>query len=892
MLPAEGEIRRIKMVKSKQMGKGGFLGGFFAAQAGFLAALDGKKTVEAVQDGPDILLKSENDVLSLIDSIVGDIRNNNSLAAFFDKSLNDLEGLREMVGNHDTRIAIIGITSSGKSTLMNAVLGAPMLPTRVGPSSSKQVLCGWDKVAEGEVVFSADAEKETRRIRGNADKIRSVLEKYGDEKFNPHNREQVDEIRVHAPGFRFNRDLVIIDTPGLDAYGLDQHKEVTMKLVLPTVDMVMFLTNVKCDSDAKNLEFIDNVTSDEKPLVVVQNKIDSIEPKISKRGVEKTVDDIRIEHKIRLKKLLANAKKASVRNAPIVQVSAKAPKWEDTNLAELGRVLDEQICINSGARVARRVRQLARIIEEMSEALKGKLSENAKDDKARTAAKRSVAIWQSSLQELIKNRDEVDSGIKRRISTIRSARETLLKTIDQEYLVTSTRWLLSGSSGESKYKRPEKLAESVVSLRSKFEKLIKDFNSYFSSSITEIQDETAKCCREIGVDESKTIRRSVFRSAIVSITASQKTVKRKEVYQVKKSGFRGGVARFFGSIFGQDDWGYETHTRTVTSVEYDIDDLIANINSAYYSFVRAVEGQIETFGKNISYAIGVLGDEVEAKKKSLIDQQRQAIPVAEGKMLLERMTEFKDLAYEQTPISVENAADGSGIAVPARQRFSEVEVPKYIKLVADYAHQLSFEQSYAFFNAIVTSASLPSVVVCGWDPEKLERFVSYYVKEPDKVQVVNFNDPCARMPSATALVFLLVNAEQAGSYRGKIFGGGEPTKYINSVIKSGKLVWVMDSVREHVSIDAADSFVDAATEMFMIMADALKGRQAFEVMVCDRELYWSAILHEMHFNKAIRASEVELQRCVAEISDIFKLSGKRRHMTGRYLSQLKTRKGK
>ena len=372
------------MAKQKQMGMSGIL----AANTGLPSVFGGRKIKEKVQDDSGISLKSENDVLSLIDSIVGDIRNNKALAAFFNKSLNDLESLHEMVGNHDTRIAIIGITSSGKSTLMNAVLGAPMLPTRVGPSSSKQVLCGWDKVAEGEIVFSADAEKEPRRIRGNADKIRSVLEKYGDEKFNPHNREQVDEIRVHAPGFRFNRDLVIIDTPGLDAYGLDQHKEVTMKLVLPTVDIVMFLTNVKCDSDAKNLEFIDNVTSDEKPLVVVQNKIDSIEPKISKRGIEKTVDEIRVEHKIRLKKLLANAKKASVRNAPVVQVSAKAPKWEDTNLAELGRVIDEQIRINSGARVGRRVRQLARIIEEMSEALQGKLSENAKDAKARTAAKR------------------------------------------------------------------------------------------------------------------------------------------------------------------------------------------------------------------------------------------------------------------------------------------------------------------------------------------------------------------------------------------------------------------------------------------------------------------------------------------------------------------------
>ena len=139
--------------------------------------------------------------------------------------------------------------------------------------------------------------------------------------------EGVDEIRVHAPGFRFNHDLVIIDTPGLDAYGLDQHKEVTMKLVLPTVDMILFLTNVKCDSDAANLGFIDNVTTDSKPLVIVQNKIDSIEPKITKNGIEKTVEEVKHDHLVRIQRLVSNAKKESVRNAPIVQVSAKAPTW-------------------------------------------------------------------------------------------------------------------------------------------------------------------------------------------------------------------------------------------------------------------------------------------------------------------------------------------------------------------------------------------------------------------------------------------------------------------------------------------------------------------------------------------------------------------------------------
>lgn len=358
---------------------------------------------------------TERDLVEAIDGIVREVKSSSKLTKFYAESLKRLQSFRDVLDNVETRVAIIGITSSGKSTLMNAVLGAELLPTRVGPSSSRQVICGWDETQRGEILFDGETGKKPRIVKGDPDDIRKEMEKYGDEKFNPQNREQVDEIRVHAPGFRFNRDLVIIDTPGLDAYGLDQHKEVTMKLVLPMVDMILFLTNVKCDSDGANLAFIDNVTTDDKPLVIVQNKIDSIEAKNTRSGVAKTVEEVKHDHLVRIQRLISSAKKESVRRAPIVQVSAKAPTWKRSNLGELGRVLDEQVRLNSRFRVARRASRLAGVFDEMSDALDAKLASSVEAAAAMREQRKQFEQRTECVRLLSDTFKDVDEDVRRRL---------------------------------------------------------------------------------------------------------------------------------------------------------------------------------------------------------------------------------------------------------------------------------------------------------------------------------------------------------------------------------------------------------------------------------------------------------------------------------------------
>ena len=146
--------------------------------------------------------------------------------------------------NHTVRIAIVGVTSSGKSTFLNTVLGRNFLPTGIPPSSGRQIVCCKDKNNHtfAEVIFTEESGKESKQIATN---IQHILAEYGDERKNPGNCKQVLEIRCHTGFWRLPDNYVLIDTPGLAAYGHEDHEAITLQLVVPTVDAVIYLTTAK-----------------------------------------------------------------------------------------------------------------------------------------------------------------------------------------------------------------------------------------------------------------------------------------------------------------------------------------------------------------------------------------------------------------------------------------------------------------------------------------------------------------------------------------------------------------------------------------------------------------------------------------------------------------------
>ena len=83
------------------------------------------------------------------------------------------------------------------------------------------------------------------------------------------------------------------------------HEKLTLEILLPTIDICVFLTTVKASSDNVNKEKIITVFEKDKEIIMVQNMIDSIEPKLGKNGIIEEDNEVILEkHRKRAENIL------------------------------------------------------------------------------------------------------------------------------------------------------------------------------------------------------------------------------------------------------------------------------------------------------------------------------------------------------------------------------------------------------------------------------------------------------------------------------------------------------------------------------------------------------------------------------------------------------------
>lgn len=234
-----------------------------------------------------------------------------------DNFAGDIQGLKERyqsVKKNDVRIGVIGVTSSGKSTLINAFLGEALLPMYGRPSSSQLVSCRKAKERKAIIVFS---DGKTKELTGNMLSARN-LEAFCDEENNKANKKQVRHIYLYSPKFDFPENVVLVDSPGLDAYGLQNHEKLTMETLLPTVDLCLFVTTCKSNSDQKTTECFDTFAYHNKKVIVVQNMADSISA-----TEYKTYNEVAADHIKKVRNCVEKSDIKDKKSVSIIQISAR-----------------------------------------------------------------------------------------------------------------------------------------------------------------------------------------------------------------------------------------------------------------------------------------------------------------------------------------------------------------------------------------------------------------------------------------------------------------------------------------------------------------------------------------------------------------------------------------
>ena len=251
-----------------------------------------------------------------------------------------LEERKRFWSTRTWRVGLIGITGSGKSTVVNGMFRMKILPARVKPSSNVLILSRQGDGPRG-IIYYNDKKPEKVTESNLAQRLAAV----GDEHNNRSNQLGVQEIELFAPNFLLPPDTVIVDTPGLDAYGYDAHETLTLRTFLPTVDLVVFVTTATANSDKEIAKYLTVVAGAGKPVILVQNMIDTVEAKLGPHGVvNKTKEVVRLEHRERAN-LIAVAALGEGRVA-VHQVAAKRAMdgdFDRSGIGELAEAIKEEL---------------------------------------------------------------------------------------------------------------------------------------------------------------------------------------------------------------------------------------------------------------------------------------------------------------------------------------------------------------------------------------------------------------------------------------------------------------------------------------------------------------------------------------------------------------------
>ncbi|MEG0235061.1 MAG: dynamin family protein [Cetobacterium sp.] len=169
----------------------------------------------------------------------------------------------------DYRFAVLSTMSSGKSTLINALLGKDILP------SENQACTG--KIFE---ISNFKIENEIIQALKNEEVVFSEIDK--DKLGELNNNNEIDKIKIGVKFYGINKEIVLYDTPGVNNYMNKDHEEVTYNFLekneIKNIIYILNATQIGVNDDKKFLldlkEFYKN---QEINIIFLLNKMDTVD---------------------------------------------------------------------------------------------------------------------------------------------------------------------------------------------------------------------------------------------------------------------------------------------------------------------------------------------------------------------------------------------------------------------------------------------------------------------------------------------------------------------------------------------------------------------------------------------------------------------------------------
>jgi GTP-binding protein EngB required for normal cell division len=351
------------------------------------------------------------------------------------RNLAMIASLRGRLAAGQLQVAVLGQFKRGKSSFLNALLGAAVLPTGVIPLTAIATFIRWAAAPAIHVAYHNDRPAEVLPAADIA-QIREQLARFVTEEGNPHNRLNVARAELFFPAAILRHGIVLIDTPGIGS--TLRHNTDAALAVLPECDAGFFVLSADPPVTEAELAYLERVRPNVARLFFVLNKIDYLAP------------DERSTAVAFLRRTLREAMPDQA-EAPIFPVSAKqalaarqsgdADGFKRSGLAEIEHHLVDFLAREKSTSLRQAVATKADAVLDsagMDVALGIRALELPVEDLEQRSGQFVAALGGIERQRLVA-RDLLAGGRRRAVETLeeqaaelwREARQTLLAVLDR-----------------------------------------------------------------------------------------------------------------------------------------------------------------------------------------------------------------------------------------------------------------------------------------------------------------------------------------------------------------------------------------------------------------------------------------------------------------------------
>ena len=223
--------------------------------------------------------KGRSELLGLLDRLIDFT---DALSADFVSDAKRVRDLKERLITERFHLAVLGQFKRGKSTLINALIGEPLLPTSVLPLTSIPTFLSAGSKRRIRIFFRDGKSKEFGELSSN--QAVEILTNYVTEERNPENKLAVSWVEVEHTASILNQGVILIDTPGIGS--TFRHNTEATLAFLPQCDAALFVVSADPPITEVEVDFLKAVYAKVSRLFFIMNKADYLDLDEGNRAVE------------------------------------------------------------------------------------------------------------------------------------------------------------------------------------------------------------------------------------------------------------------------------------------------------------------------------------------------------------------------------------------------------------------------------------------------------------------------------------------------------------------------------------------------------------------------------------------------------------------------------